>query len=494
MRVESVDHDSSSRLKIGVVQGVLGVVLVAAITFLCRRVPGVNSSTAGFAYLLAILWIATSWGLSEAIAASVVAMLCFNFYFLPPVGQFTIADPQNWVALLAFLITALAASHLSDQAKQKATEASRRQRETEQLYALSRAVLLSQSDRSLGLQVARAIAQVYGCEAVALYDAATGVVHSGGEKELPDLLVQLKQAVTQGRNWQEQDGRLTIAAVTLGGKPIGSLALLGPGLSEGALQALLNLMAIAIERVRTQESANRAEVARQSEEFKSTLLDAIAHEFKTPLTSIKAASTSILSDAGALPAGTAELATIIDEETDRLSLLVTEAVRMAQIEAGQLRLQLRPVNLWSLCHAVLAHFAQRLEGRRIDISVSTNLIRPRADFELLSLALRQLVDNALKYSPADTPLELASELRSGSVALLVRDHGPGIPEVDAQRIFDKFYRRSPSKHGVPGSGLGLHIAREIVRAHGGELTVESAPGGGSVFRIELPVGGEESEA
>jgi two-component system sensor histidine kinase KdpD len=235
---------------------------------------------------------------------------------------------------------------------------------------------------------------------------------------------------------------------------------------------LLNLVAIALERVRTEEAANRAEAARQSEEFKSTLLDAIAHEFKTPLTSIKAASTSMLSDSSlpdaALSPQFRELATIIDEETDRLSLLVTEAVRMSQIDAGKVRLERELLDVADLLRRVLTHFESKAEGRELKLQVDEGLPPVYADKDLISLALRQLIDNALKYSPPGSPISVTAGLKDRRVIIRVRDRGPGIPERERERVFDKFYRRQTTKTHVPGTGLGLYIAREIARAHGGD--------------------------
>jgi two-component system, OmpR family, sensor histidine kinase KdpD len=415
-------------------------------------------------------------------------MLCFNFYFLPPFGKFSIADPQNWVALFAFLATALVASHLSDREKQQAGDAKRRQRETEQLYALSRAILLTDPSQPVGSQAARHISEIFECEGVALYDAKTAEVFRGGADDMLDIEGKLKQVAVQGNNFVEPP--LFAAAILLGGQPIGSLALKGSSLSDGALQALLNLVAIALERVRMEEAANRADAARQSEEFKSTLLDAIAHEFKTPLTSIKAASTSMLSGTPALSPQLRELAAIIDEETDRMNQLVTEAVRMSQIDAGKIRLARESLDVLPLLANVLEHFESQAAGRSLRLSPGANLPRISADPELLSLALRQLVDNALKYSPPGSPVSVVAGLEGDRVVIRIHDRGPGIPERERERIFDKFYRRGAvpgSGAGVPGTGLGLYIAREILRTHGGDLWIEAEPGDGSEFCAGLPV-------
>ena len=353
--------------------------------------------------------------------------------------MFTVADPQNWVALFAFLATALVASHLSDREKKQADDAKRRQRETEQLYALSRAILLTEPSQSVGSQAARHISEIFECPGVALYEVKTAEVFRGGADDLLDIEPRLKQVAVQGNNFV--DPPLFVAAILLGGQPIGSLALKGSSLSDGALQALLNLVAIALERVRMENAANRADAARQSEEFKSTLLDAIAHEFKTPLTSIKAASTSMLADA--LTPQFRELAAIIDEETDRMNQLVTEAVRMSQIDAGKIRLERESVDVAELLPRVLENFDSQAGGRALRFNPSANLPHISADPELLSLALRQLIDNALKYSPPGSPIGIVADLEGDRVVIRVHDRGPGIPERERERVFDKFYRRAP---------------------------------------------------
>lgn len=464
----------------------LTLAIVAATTFLFARVMPLNATSAGFAYLLDVLAIATAWGLVESVLASIVSMLCFNFFFLPPVGQFTIADPQNWVALFAFLATALLASKVSDREKRQARDAQSRQRETEQLYALSRMILLTGHSQSLGKQAAQHIAEVFDCRAVALYDAQSGEIFRGGAQDLPGIEARLRETTVTCANFSEAARSLIVLPILLGGKAVGALALAGIAVSDAALQALLNLVAIALERVRTEQAANRAEAARQSEEFKSTLLDAIAHEFKTPLTSIKAGATSLLCDKSLSPQAR-EFATIVDEEADRMKILVTEAVRMAQIDAGNVHLERAPVDLAGLLRRVMGRFEAQADGRELNLNVAAGIAPIPADRDLLGLALRQLVDNALKYSPPASAVAVSAANEDHHVVIRVRDRGEGIAERDRDRIFEKFYRRPGGRNGVPGTGLGLFIAREIVRAHGGELRVESAPGGGSEFLVSLPL-------
>jgi two-component system sensor histidine kinase KdpD len=376
---------------------------------------------------------------------------------------------------------------LSNLGRKQARDARAHQRETEQLYALSRTILLTNPTQSIGFQAAQHIAEIFDCRAAALYDAKSGEFFRGGAEDIPDIESKLKRAALDCGNISDSPMQLIVAAIALGGSPIGSLALKGLALSDGALQALLNLVAIALERVRTEDAANRAEAARQSEEFKSTLLDAIAHEFKTPLTSVKAAATSMLADSATLSPKLRELASIIDEESHRLSLLVTEAVRMSQIDAGKVMLQRKALNVADALRQVMAHFETRADGRIIHLSVPNGLPDAWADQELVSLALRQLIDNALKYSSPNSPIDVTADAGGHRVVLRVRDQGPGIPERDRERVFQKFYRRNGSKNQIPGTGLGLYIAREIIRTHGGDVWIEGQPGAGSEFCVSLPI-------
>jgi two-component system sensor histidine kinase KdpD len=263
------------------------------------------------------------------------------------------------------------------------------------------------------------------------------------------------------------------------------LAATGIQLPDSAIQALLNLVAIALERVITEAAANKAEIARQNEEFKSMLLDAIAHEFKTPLTSIKAAATSLLDETDVLRADQREMASIIDEETDRLSLLVTEAVKMSQIDAGKVKLDRQITAPATILETAAASFSGRGD-HRIEYAAPHGARTVFVDAELITLALRQLIDNALKYSPLAGTIAITAQPETDRVVLRVTDQGPGIPERDRERIFDKYFRRANVRDIVPGSGLGLHITREIARAHGGDVWVEPSPEGGSSFCIALP--------
>lgn len=463
----------------------IGLVGVAVVTIAYSRLLVVNASTVGFSFLIVVLGIATMSGFWISATVALAAMLCFNFYFLPPIGLFTIAEPENWVALFTFLLTALVASHLSDRAQKQAAEARRHQLETEQLYALSRAILLTESSRPIGAQAAQAIAQIFTSPAVMILDAKSSQCFRGGSGEVADCEPRMEEVVRVGNYRRYPADDLDVWPISLGGSPMGALAAVAIRASDGAVQSMLNLVAIALERVRMEEAANRAEAARQSEEFKSTLLDAIAHEFKTPLTSIKAAATGLRTIDPTHIEDQRELMSIVEEEADRLAGLVTEAVKMAEIDAGKVILHPSPVSSAELLSEARNGFAGRGADRvRVDSEPSGDVV---VDRELMTLAIRQILDNALKYSNTDSPVSCLTEIDSGGLTVRVADRGPGIQERDRERVFEKFHRLAGTRAHVPGTGLGLHIAREIARMHGGELWVEPNSPAGAVFCLRIPL-------
>jgi two-component system sensor histidine kinase KdpD len=247
------------------------------------------------------------------------------------------------------------------------------------------------------------------------------------------------------------------------------------------VQSIANLVAIALERARGQEAAARAEVARQSGELRATMLDALAHEFKTPLTSMKVAAADLRASAADDRDG--ELAAIIDEGLDRLQALVTDTVQMVRVDAGAFTLRLNDCRLSGLVAATLRQFEPRLDGHRVVARVPDDLLL-RADHDLLGLALRQLLDNAVKYSPVTSAIDI-SAVAGDPVEVSVCNSGPAIPEHEQARLFERFYRGSEA-HRVPGTGIGLAIVRQIAEAHGGTLSVSSTAAAGTVFRLSLP--------
>jgi two-component system sensor histidine kinase KdpD len=462
---------------------------IAAITLLYFEVVRVNPTTVALTYVVAILLIATRWGIAEGTVASLVAAACYNVFFLPPIGDFTIADPQNWVALIAFLVSAIVASQLSGRAHRRDVLAAARQRDLERLYALSRGLLLSDDDGSIPASIARHIADTFELQAVALYDHRTRTITWGGPMELPAVEDQLRGVSLQTVPHRDPSGMI-VTPIQLAGQPSGSLAIMEAGLSDTVLQSIANLAAIGLERSRGHEVKARAEAARQSGELRATVLDALAHEFMTPLTSMEAAASDLLASVSA-SGHDHELAAIIDEGLDRLQALVTDAVRMLRIDAGDFVVHRDRHRLAEVVRSTLRKFEPRLDGRSI-VSQVPEEFSVDADRDLLALALRQLLDNAVKYSPAASTVRIGAT-GNRSVEIVVHNDGPAIPEQEQTRIFERFYRGAGARH-IPGSGMGLAIVQQIARSHGGTVTVSSAAGVGTGFSLRLPRGEAGADA
>jgi two-component system sensor histidine kinase KdpD len=447
-----------------------------------RIVTQVNTTTVALTFLLATLGIATRWGLFEAIITSVAGMLCFNFFFLPPVGTLTITDPQNWVALFAFLVTAVVASQLSASARNRAREATRRREEMERLYELSRGLMLMDKGASTAAEVAHRIANVFDVPRVAVFDRQSDQVYRIDPSDLSIPDIRLRDTALQGTAFHDSASNVRVLPLNLGGEAVGSLAIMGGSISDTALHAIGNLAAIVMERAHAEEAASRMEAARQNEAMKAMLLDALAHEFKTPLTSIKAAASSILDEG---PPAQGELVTIIEEEADRLDTLVSETIRMARIEAGDIHLDKRPYAVRALIDSALEKLRILLQDREIRIDVPGNLPEVLADAELAGLTIRQLVTNALKYANPESPIAIRAAAEDKCVRISIKDNGPGIPPKGLSHVFERYYRVPDSADRVPGTGMGLAIARDIVEAHGGRIWVESVAGEGSEFFFTL---------
>jgi len=463
----------------------IAVASIVFITFVFRMVAGivpisiVNVTTVGFAYLIAVLLIAARWGITESVIASLAATVCFNYFFLPPVGTWTIEDPENWVALFAFLITSLIASELSNRAR-------RRTAEMERLYALSRAMLAMDGCGPIGNQIAMELERICGIPAVELLDGATDAIYRAGTEHLPEVETRLREAGRSGLLSRDDTSGTTFAAIRLGDRNIGSIAIRGAEFSGAALQALLNLIAITLENARSRDIVTTAQAARQSEEFKSTLLDGLAHEFKTPLTSIKAAASALLASNVSDAAQRQELLTVVDQEAEHLSRLVTEATRVARIEAGKIQVhrEWHPVD--DVMRAVLAHMETQCDGRRVDVSMAPGIPAVFIDPDLIELALRQLIDNALKYSPHRSAIRVSIDVAGDGVSIVVSNEGEPLSSPERVRIFDKFYRGQNVRQKVAGTGMGLPVARDILLAHGGDVQLRKSDERGTEFVVTLP--------
>ncbi|MGB2620905.1 MAG: DUF4118 domain-containing protein [Candidatus Acidiferrum sp.] len=471
----------------------VALAVVLALTLFYRRVlPEVNQTTVALSFLLAILAVSSLWGMAVSAFMSVAAMLAFNYFFLPPIGTFTIADPQNWVALLAFLVTAIFGSQLSGRIRREAEASNLRRREIERLYAFSQKLLGEGNVIQLLNAIPNHIVEAFEAGAAGLYLAEKDKFYRSGMGIAQVDEERLKASFGRDEPIVDTGGGFFFSPIRLGVRSIGSFGVSGSPLSRQTLEAMGSLMGIAIERAHAVEQLSKTEADRQSERLKSALLDSITHDFRTPLTSMKASVTSLLSG-GKSSSTQQELLTVIDEECDRLNRLVAEASEIARLEAGEFELQLRPVRIESLIEAALANCHNALGSREVRINVAPGLLPIRVDLSRAKDVLVQLIDNANLYSPKDRPIVISAEPAGDFVLTSIADQGPGIDDPEQGMIFDKFYRGKDQRYLVQGTGMGLPIAKAIVEAHGGSINVTSQLGHGSVFSFTLPVDRSGSE-
>ncbi len=450
---------------------------VSALVWVCHAVFRVNATTVALAMLLLVLGVATRSGLREAIFTSIACMFGFNYFFLPPVGTLTISDPQNWVALCAFLVSAVIASQLSARAKSRAEEASARRGEIERLYQLSRALLLDDASDIARSALPRA-GEIFGLRNIAFYDSDSKHIH--GSLEEPFLSESELARVAASNEPATGEGRV-IVPVRLGTRTIGALGFTGRELTVPERDSLANLIGISLERSRALDRATAAEAARRGEKLKTVLLDGIAHDLKTPLTAIKTCVSTLITIPPRTEAERDELLGIIDEETDRLQRTITEAVQLARIESGKVALERHVFQVSDLIERVLFPLGDR---QRFLVSIPQNLT-VCADAGLLEQVIKQLAENASKYSPVSKPIEINVHSENGSIFFQVLDRGLGISPNELNLIFGKYYRGVRGRNAAGGTGMGLAIAKGIVEAHGGSISAENRAGGGAVFSFQL---------
>jgi two-component system, OmpR family, sensor histidine kinase KdpD len=459
------------------------VVAIGVITAVDFRLH-VNHTTVALMFLVTVLLTSAYWGLRYAVLMAVGATAAFNFFFLPPIGTFTIADPQNWIALFAFLITALVASNLAERARREAEDAKQRRRDVERLYGLSQRLLASENVLELLNALPLYVKETFSMGSVAAMAADHPSVYRSSLDAKFDETV-LRSTLLRGEPITQSG--VSYVPLRLGMRTVGALGVTGDELSRETLDALGSLAGLAIERARALEALSNNRAEQEHERLRSALLDSVTHEFRTPLTSIKASITTLLSGAHLDDQGRRELLTVIDEETDRLNRLVGEAAEMAQLDSGMFKLELVPHSIRDALEPALEDAAAALRNHPVEIVTAEDLPLVRIDLQRIREVLMHLLENAGKYSDPGVPIKVTAEVKGERLVTSVADRGPGIDSFEQSLIFEKFYRGRHQRYTAPGTGMGLAIAKVIVEAHGGTIGVVSQLGSGSVFSFSLPL-------
>ena len=465
----------------------LGATLAAVATTVCLAYAGARATTAGMVFLMVVVVTATQAGIAISLYSALLCAVSFDYFFLPPIRTFTLAGPQEWVSMVTFAVSSLVAGRVAERARRQKEQAEQRREDVERLYLLSQEMMLHEDAAALTRNLPSLVAKIFSLGNVVLFVRERDQFVST-EAELPELFKANLREIANGTGAAvaAQNG-YEAHALMVGMRAVGAMAWEPPRLSREVATAVCAQVGIAITRAIAIEATARMEASREGERLRTALIDSLTHELRTPLTSIRAAATTLTQGEGLGEDVRRELATVVDEESAHLDALIGEAVEMAELDAKVMRPQPAPQHTRMLLeHAVEASRAQ-LGRHQVMLMVQEPDSPVWFDARLLGRVFRHLLENAARYSPPESRIIVRSRRVDGRLEFEVEDSGPGIDKVDLPHIFEKFYRGKKGAKLGKGTGMGLAIARAIVLAHTGEITVESNPEHGSVFRFWVPL-------
>ena len=463
----------------------LGATLAAGLTTLALSFAGAHASTAGMVFLVLVVWLATQAGVFVSMYTAVVCALCFDYFFLPPIHTFTLAGPQEWVAMFTFAASSYVVGRVAERARLQARNAEQRREDVERLYTLSQEMLLHEDSAGLMSELPGTIARIFSLDGVVLYVREHDQFFSS-TSELPMSIQASLSALTQGLHFTQRiPGDITAIPLMQGIRPVGALGWKPPTLTREVAAAISAQVAIALARAIAIEASARLEALREGERLRAALIDSLTHELRTPLTSIRAAATTLTQNEGLDDAVRKDLADIVDEESARLDSLIGEAVEMAELDAHVVRVHAVPQHARELLSHAVERSQTALARQNVVVAVEEPDDPAWFDPQLLGRVLRHLLENAARYCPPGSRIVLRSSREADRLIFEVEDNGPGIDPIDVPLIFEKFYRGK--KSAGKGTGMGLAIARAIVMAHGGGIEVTTASGQGTTFRFWVPL-------
>lgn len=505
------------------------------------RIPNIS-----LVYLLVVLVLASTRGLYPAILSSVVAFLSFDFFLVQPFYTFTIARLEEWLALFIFLCTAMITGQLAAALRQRAEQARAREGETRILYELVRDTNNAEDlDHQLGV-VAHAVVDVFAprgvrdCLLLLPDNEGKPVLRASAQRPLTQYNLTADEFSTAawvmrvGQTVELYDGvrfpqkrgcsasRVVIRSTDMpqslrrylclfplktGQKVAGVLGVvieedprrfsqdrrLGSEAdrsdpTSAFFWAFLDQTASMIERARLRQESFQLEILRRTDALRAALLSSVSHDLRTPLTSIKAAASSLLQkDVRWSDEERRSFTQTIEHEADRLNRLVENLLDLSRIEGGALTLEKEWYPIDELLHDVLVRLEPLLQGREVRLDLPADLPPVELDYLMIDQVLTNLLENAQRYTPPGSSIEITVLTGAGELILSVADHGPGIPQPDLERIFDKFYRVMGPARKRGGTGVGLSVCRGLVEAHGGRIWAENRRSGGAVFHLTLPL-------
>lgn len=467
-------------------QYLLFTLLALAVVFVYARVVHVNQTTVALTFLILILFTAFRRPLIYSVYLSLLCAFLYNFFFLPPYGSLTIADPQNLVALISFLVASISVNQISARERRQAASLATQSKEIEKLYAFCQRLLLEDEVQELATSAPALIASSFQLRAVALYLPEREPASIWDPERLLAGMDNLHDATQASGVSSRSASGIRIVPLMLGMRALGVLAMTEGEYTEGFYDAIGSLTAVSIERAYALERHSRSEAARAGELLRTAVLDSITHELRTPLTGISLAATTLLSDAGINDEGRQDLLAVITEESTRMNALIDEAVTMAQLSTGEIHLQIEPTLLAPIIEDVVAGLLTSLRGRKLVVDCATNMPPLLMDPDLIRRVFKHLLENALQYSPPRSAIQVSARLVDQKLYVAIKNAGPGIRQDEQAFVFQRFFRGAAATIHPNGTGMGLAIVKAIIEAHQGNISVRSQPGQETTFSFWIP--------
>jgi len=465
--------------------------LAIALVSFCSYKLHFNAATVVLLYLLVIVWQSLAGRFALSAAVALVAALCLDFFFLPPLLSLRIADPLNLLAFIVFVVIALVVTRLVSRLGAEAERARRRSRNLEQLYQVAQQLLLVKPEQLDAAPLVKVIREGFSASAVCLFDAGTAELRIEGSSRR-GLAERTRHAYILGADSADLTAGVVVRCLRAGSAVTGAIGFEDLPDSEWIAGPLSVLAASSLEQARAFRTSSYEIAAAQTEVFRTAVLDALGHEFKTPLATMMAVVGG-LQESQRLGPEEQEMAGIIEQETSRLSGLTNRLLRMARLDREEVKPRMRNTDIPALVQRVVERYAAQAQEHQVTVSGPCSCGHAPADAELLDLALTQLLDNAFKYSLPGSPVAITIEPEDSCIAVRIRNQGSSIPPHERDRIFERFYRGIDVRKLVSGAGLGLHVARKIAVAHGGNLVLDQSTSPGSViFCLTLPKLKDES--
>jgi two-component system, OmpR family, sensor histidine kinase KdpD len=490
VKIGASTHSNLRRLRQVASRAVPGSVTIAILTFGAFQLHFSVAAT-GALYLLAVTFQSLGGDFAASAVVGVIAFGCLDYFFTEPVFSFAVASALELLDLVGFLVVSLVVTRLVSQLRVqiKSTQAERRR--TERLFKLSQELLLLGPKGAIDVSCLEPFRRVFEMRAVCMYDNETGEVLCAGNSQA-SLEERTRGAYLNNKDTDDYLTWVSTRCLRVHGELLGAVGfenIEDPGLTAGPLAALA---ATFLGKLHAYRNASQAVATAQSEAYRSAILDALAHEFKTPLATILAAAGG-LHEAGPLGPEQVAMTETVETEAARLGQLTSRLLRMARLDREEVRPQMEWIDVAALAEQSAARYKKLRTGRGISLLRSCEIAETIADPELLRLAMSQLLDNACKYSELGSTVVVSIDTHDGVVVMRVTNTGSSIPAVERSHIFERYYRGTETRTRVSGSGLGLYVARKIALAHRGDIELEDrSPSGATTFRLTLPVAKAET--